>query len=219
MGSVLDCFRPVIDFAVPPSHPDLHTGAVAAFMMSSCALQHYALHFLAEARANVHERACIMAAVCQLRVQQACCFGAEATPVSYACGQRFPRVPMRALSSRIGACCTAALPAGADVYPNTGCRKAAAMLEGWTIPGMRTVCKWQGAAWMIVYRNTTLLRSIVSDRTWLAGAARGPCGDPRRQGAWAVGARLRSRLLLLRWTGESLRRSEAVRMLWWLTQP
>ena len=51
VGSVLDCFRPVIDFAVPPSHPDLHTAAVAAFMMSTCALQHYALHFLAEARA------------------------------------------------------------------------------------------------------------------------------------------------------------------------
>jgi len=48
VGSVLDCFRPVIDFAVPPSHPDLHTSAVAAFMMSTCALQHYALHFLAE---------------------------------------------------------------------------------------------------------------------------------------------------------------------------
>jgi len=48
VGSVLDCFRPVIDFAVPPSHPDLHTSAVAAFMMSTCALQHYALHFFAE---------------------------------------------------------------------------------------------------------------------------------------------------------------------------
>ena len=48
VGSVLDCFRPVIDFAVPPSHPDLHTAAVAAFMMSTCTLQHFALHFLAE---------------------------------------------------------------------------------------------------------------------------------------------------------------------------
>ena len=74
VGSVMDCFRPVIDFAVPPSHPDLHTAAVAAFMMSTCALQHYALHFLAEARANIPQWAYFRGCSPSLFAQSCCCW-------------------------------------------------------------------------------------------------------------------------------------------------
>ena len=48
VGAVLDCFRPVIDFVLPPRHPELHTAAVTALSQTTSVLQHYALHFLAE---------------------------------------------------------------------------------------------------------------------------------------------------------------------------
>ena len=64
LGAVLDCFRPVSGFVVPPRHPELHAAAVQQFSGATCVLQHYTLQFLAEVCARLKSN--LLLALCLL---------------------------------------------------------------------------------------------------------------------------------------------------------